>query len=122
MAMFDDAEVGDKVWSVVEGWGVVKEIHKNSNFPLLVSFKSRNFSCGYTFEGKSSLVDNGPSLFWKEQTFDLSRPKWKADWIAGRSDEGNYFFYNNISSKEIENDMQKYEYDWKFEIPGTREG
>jgi hypothetical protein len=52
MAMFDDAKVGDRVWSHFFGWGIIKSIYSDRS-PICIEFESRpNEEFYYTREGK----------------------------------------------------------------------
>jgi len=73
--MFEDAKVGDRVWSIVYGWGKIKQADVDivgPDFKLEVEFlnsRDRNEShiyIVYTLEGKNGLSDKYPTLFWDE--------------------------------------------------------
>ena len=63
--MFKDARVGDKVWSVSQGWGVIVDINK-SEYPVVVEFKESGTRRVFTYEGRWVATDPYPSLFWDE--------------------------------------------------------
>lgn len=66
--MFKNAKVGDKVWSISRGWGVVIDIYNRSTYSIKVRFdKGGNFS--YTCEGRYLEDDLNPALFWDEVRF-----------------------------------------------------
>ena len=76
-AMFKDAKVGDKVWSVQEGWGEISQIAPTSAWPVRVEFPNKN-SNSYTFDGKEYECHDLPTLFWDEVKIDPPpRPKRK---------------------------------------------
>ncbi len=62
--MFSNAKVGDRVWSVANGWGTIIRIDLN-RFPIVVDFTNSVRSC-YTKEGIFTPNDAIPSLFWNE--------------------------------------------------------
>jgi len=73
---FENARVGDRVWSVEYGWGTVESVSKGV-YPVVVSF-----DCGidvtYTFSGmpRSSGLQ---TLFWDEVKIEAPpRPKRKS--------------------------------------------
>lgn len=61
-------KVGDKVWQHRLGETVVVEIYINDMYPIVTEDSS------YSTDGKLYLSDKYPSLFWKEQSFDKSKP------------------------------------------------
>lgn len=66
---FSNARAGDRVYSVVYGWGTVREIDRKLPFPLRVLFDiyadDPDFHV-YPFNGKFSKHDPMPTLFWSE--------------------------------------------------------
>ena len=63
--MFKDARVGDRVWSVSQGWGVIADINK-SKYPVVVEFKESGTRRVFTYEGRWVATDSYPTLFWDE--------------------------------------------------------
>lgn len=62
--MFADVRVGDKVWDIRKGWGVVDELEYYSDYPVCVDF---GHGCEtYTLEGYCSEDDVNPTLLWDE--------------------------------------------------------
>ena len=63
---FSDAKVGDRVWSITNGWGVVKDRRTPYyHYPLNVKFEDG--SCRlYTLWGRLHIEDQNPTLFWDE--------------------------------------------------------
>lgn len=63
---FSDAKVGDRVWSITNGWGVVKERRSSHyQYPLNIGFEGG--SCRlYTLWGRLHIEDQNPTLFWDE--------------------------------------------------------
>ena len=70
MSKFENAEVGNRVWSSKHGWGRITKIDKSKVFNLLVaSFllpDNTPIEITYTFDGRESLFDLHPTLFWNE--------------------------------------------------------
>lgn len=62
--VFADIKVGDKVWNIRLGWGVVRELMNLSDYPIYVSFERGAGT--YTWDGYYILEDLNPSLFWDE--------------------------------------------------------
>jgi hypothetical protein len=88
---FENARVGDRVWSVEYGWGTVESVSKGV-YPVVVSF-----DCGidvtYTFSGmpRSSGLQ---TLFWDEVKIEAPpRPRRKVK----RTIEG----WANVYSNEL---------------------
>jgi hypothetical protein len=69
---FEDAKVGDKVYSVTFGWGEIEQINPSDNYSIHVSFDSINgeieiFTCeGYFYDNVHI-----QSLFWDEIIFEV---------------------------------------------------
>lgn len=63
-AMFANVKVGDKVWDIRMGWGVVDELELDSYYPISVDFT--HVGDTYTLEGFHRDTDVNPSLFWDE--------------------------------------------------------
>lgn len=61
-------KIGDKVWNSRQGWELVRCINPKDVYPIETDTS--------TFEegGFKMVGDKYPSLFWKEQTFDLTKP------------------------------------------------
>lgn len=66
MAKFSNARKGDRVWSIIYGYGEIIAVYNaNNECPLDVMFdggKTRS----YTFDGKYNTDCNHPELFWNE--------------------------------------------------------
>lgn len=63
--MFENAKVGDRVWSIQQGWGTIVNTTFTELYPILVNFGYKT-SMSYTNEGKVRYNDISPSLFWNE--------------------------------------------------------
>lgn len=93
---FHDAEVGDRVWSSVHGWGEVVGI---GNVELMPSIKVRFklcTACWFTLDGRSNVTQNR-TLFWDEILMvPPPKPKKKVkvrQWVI--CDNGNYRVTSN---------------------------
>jgi hypothetical protein len=70
---FENAKIGDKVYSTVLGWGEIESIDMSNSYPILVRFFHDNSSTGYTIEGY--YYSNIPiqSLFWDEVVIEAPK-------------------------------------------------
>jgi hypothetical protein len=66
--MFENAQIGDRVWSLRYGWGIIKHIRPNTKRVLEVFFSINVNStlADFTTDGKRSVWDLHPELFWNE--------------------------------------------------------
>ena len=64
MAKFDNAKVGDKVWSVICGDGIIVPINVNCQYPITVRFKEHP-NKSFDMEGRS-YINYNPELFWNK--------------------------------------------------------
>ena len=63
---FTDAKAGDRVWSITEGWGVIRERREPLyQYPLTVDFENGSYRA-YTLWGRLYISDLNPTLFWDE--------------------------------------------------------
>jgi len=67
-------KAGERVWHIWFGWGVLEE-SSNDVYPL--SFRSDTGVLSGTFnnDGKEHISNINPTIFYKEQTFDTSKPE-----------------------------------------------
>lgn len=107
--MFADVKVGDRVWSVLCGWGVVVDID-TSHYPVDVNFDAGSCDC-FTFEGKQEIRDTSPALFWDEiKIVPPPRPKRKVTktlegWInlyPGGSTSGNLHPTESVADQKAD--------------------
>jgi len=76
---------GDKVYSILKGWGEVKTIEENprlDNYPLYVKFNNRGYE-NFTEDGKNIVSDLIPELYHTEPIITV--PKRRVEhkgWIA----------------------------------------
>ena len=69
--MFENAEVGDRVYDIRYGWGSIQFIGKNSQYPISVVFdlkytNNKEITECYTDTGCFSTRSGKPVLFWNE--------------------------------------------------------
>ena len=70
----EEIKPGDRVWDIIEGWGIVERIDSN-NFPIVVSGHS------YNSKGKDNTLDINPTIFWDEvHITPPPKPKPEIDW------------------------------------------
>lgn len=62
---FETAKVGDKVWSVEYGWGVIRHTTYTQAAPILVVFNITDINNKYRQNGKRLYSEN-QTLFWDE--------------------------------------------------------
>ena len=106
---FEDAQVGDRVWDFLCGWGTIININKDEGYPMKIKFDNyRNRYETYTLDGKN-YVENNPSLFWNEikfeipeKPFDLEKELKKLEIKDFIVEEFNYNLYWCNKSKKIE--------------------
>lgn len=67
-------KAGERVWHLMFGWGVLEE-SSNDVYPL--SFRSDTGILSGTFnnDGKEHVRNINPTIFYKEQTLDMSKPE-----------------------------------------------
>ena len=64
--MFKNAKVGDRVFSLLNGWGTVDEVEMgHSSYPISVDFDSGKID-RFTSCGKCMVFHSNPVLFWDE--------------------------------------------------------
>ena len=68
-------KAGERVWHSRKGWGVLKEGEVNSVYPLWFIPDSNGLNCGLLNDGYEKVDDLFPSIFYKPQTFDMSKPE-----------------------------------------------
>jgi hypothetical protein len=65
MNTFENAQIGDRVWSILCGWGTIVLIEDRS---VHVVFKDPRNMQIFTFCGRHDIEDLNPTLFWGEMT------------------------------------------------------
>ncbi len=74
-------KVGDKVWAINNGWGVVRRIDECQQYPVVVKFVKRDLAITYTLEGIEALGERR-TLFFEEIPIPesaLISPRWRAE-------------------------------------------
>lgn len=71
--MFSQAKIDDRVWSLIDGWGIVIENYSKKDYPILVKFDDGKYN-RFTIEGKCSIFNLNPTLFWNEIKFEIPQP------------------------------------------------
>lgn len=103
--MFADIKVGDKVWDIRQGWGVVCGLTQRIDYPIDVEFGEEYNS--YTRGGFCHLDDINPTLFWDEIKIEVP-PKPLPDlsvdtkvivWNKTTPKTKRYFSHFNASGK-----------------------
>ena len=66
MTDLSKAQVGDKIWHVVHGWGVISDTSYSNSYPVVVDFIN-NDKYSFDLSGKQHSTNLLPSLYWEEQ-------------------------------------------------------
>jgi len=69
---FENAKVGDKVWSSVAGWGEIVGVDHESSYGISVELKS--YRNTFTKTGKSFSTNEYRTLFWAERKWADDTP------------------------------------------------
>lgn len=69
--MFRNAKVGDRVWDFRFGWGNIKKIDLDKDYPICVELYNNTQT--YTTDGKYREFDKNPVLFWDEIKFEIPK-------------------------------------------------
>lgn len=128
MAKFENAKVGDRVFSTIYGWGEIIEINKNECYALCAKFPYSDIgtvTISYTFDGRASTRNKYPTLFWNEFHIPTEEEDKKPFNLVE-------FLRENLEPKEfvykeknifLNYDYQKEEVNWDYikedEIMGT---
>jgi hypothetical protein len=73
---FENAKIGDRVYSPTFGWGKIEHTNRNTRHPIQVRFFHDNYFSGYTIEGYYYIDLPVQSLFWDEVTIEApTKPK-----------------------------------------------
>lgn len=85
-AYFDGVKVGDKVWSIEYGWGVIhKVLNSNRVEYVRVDFPNNQTYNEYYLNGKrNSLATTMQTLFWDEVKFEA--PKKPEKWVTKKGE------------------------------------
>jgi hypothetical protein len=69
---FEKAQVGDKVWSVRYGHGIVAALYSDPDYPLVIKFTKFLNSKSYTLQG-NEFHHELQTLFWQEIKFEVPK-------------------------------------------------
>lgn len=103
--MFKDAKVGDRVWSMVDGWGVIIT-YNTLKFPgYHIEVKFDVSSEAFTYGGKALISNINPTLFWDEIKFEIPKkplPKLDVDtrvrvWDGDNKDNSARRYFSHFS-------------------------
>lgn len=101
MSKFDNAKVGDKVFSTVYGWGVIILVSQlDQEFPIIVEFdtgKRKN----YRDDGKNFFSEKYPNLYWNEVKLPTEKEDKKPFDLVE-------FLRENLSKQEFINERINY--------------
>jgi hypothetical protein len=108
---FENARVGDRVWSVIHRWGRITKIDSDEDYPIEVKFDfEEQIVRNYDHYGKYVKRDPNPSLYWDEIKFKVPKkplPDLEVDtkvivWDDGDDDDDRhkrYFSHFNEDGK-----------------------
>jgi hypothetical protein len=99
--IFENAQVGDRVWSIRYGWGTINIIKDRK---IYVVFDHLNRPRIFTSQGKFYDDDLNPTLFWDEVKIDIPQKPIKMKLIHGvevpditfKPTSGEYFYYPSV--------------------------
>ena len=87
---FSNATVGDRVWSLLHGWGTVDDVDRYAEPEDVVALHVRfdiGEACWYNLEGRYSLGDLSPELYWgKVKIISPEEPDTLIDFIKRNLD------------------------------------
>lgn len=72
MKQFENAKVGDQVWSIKHGWGIITDIYADTHYPITVKYFTKSPS-NYTLDGKCNSSDLYPEIYWDVVTFEYPK-------------------------------------------------
>ena len=101
--MFKDVKIGDKLYSVEDGWGVLEDI-TDRDHPLTIQFDSCRKS--FTLDGKRYIDSKNPTLFWDKIEFEIPKrqlPDLKVDTPVLVWKSGEYVLKEKRHFKEFNN-------------------
>lgn len=93
---FSKSKIGDKVYSITEGNGVIIDIGSDDEYPIFVKFEKCNHRFTYTLDGKFNRYSKNPTLYWgnydSQDEFFKSDKKYEPSWYPK---VGELVFANN---------------------------
>lgn len=69
---FETAQIGDRVWSMKDGWGVIRDTNRSARYPIFVYFLSGDIEA-FTLGGFYDEDNVTQTLFWDEIVFDAPK-------------------------------------------------
>jgi hypothetical protein len=100
---FENAQVGDKVWSVRYGHGAIVALHIDPNYPVVVKFERQINLKTYTIQGKETEREL-QTLFWQEIKFEAPKQPPRMKLINGievpdisfQPEYAEYYYYPSL--------------------------
>jgi hypothetical protein len=116
MKTFENAQKGDRVWSIRHGWGVIKLIEDHK---IWVKFENLIWNI-FTFCGKLDIEDLNPTLFWDEVKFDIPQKPIKMKLVHGvevpdisfKPTLDDHFYYPSVDCINLHKLMTYNDYGW----------
>ena len=69
--MFKNVKIGDRLYSVEDGWGIVETIRTSGIYLLTIRFDYCSES--FTLDGKRCILSKNPTLFWDKIKFEIPK-------------------------------------------------
>jgi hypothetical protein len=102
-----NVKVGDRIWTIHEGWTEVQYIQPSSEYPIITNFS-------YTIDGKNHYSHKHPSAFLEypfERPIEKDTLVWFRDydyesWSVGyysHFNDGNHFCFNGSKKSDQTN-------------------
>lgn len=95
--------IGDKVWDMRFGWGVVKRYAEGRLYPVEVLFYGNGECNEFTDDGRYHTSDVSPTLFFEEIPIPetaLRKTKWRAD------NGCNYYFIDTFGDVVLDEELR----------------
>lgn len=80
--MFKRAKVGDRVYCLNHGYGRIRSVDAEEDYPIHVTFDTGKTDC-YTETGGVYTHSLQPSLYWDKPFLCTPKPPKRKYWIAG---------------------------------------
>lgn len=108
--VFKNAQVGDRAFDILRGWGTIIAIKLNQEYPIYFNADIDSF-CTFTLDGKRDKIDKNPTLFWNEvklptqeedkKPFDLESELKKLEIVEFKDSESNFSLFWNYCCNDI---------------------
>ncbi|MCI4409003.1 MAG: hypothetical protein JHC26_07915 [Thermofilum sp.] len=107
MTTFENAKIGDRVFSHTFGWGVIDEINEDSSYPIMVSFDTDYDS--FTMEGVYRKGTPIQCLFWDEVKIEAPKKPIKMKLVNGvevpditfKPTSGEHFYHPSLDCMHL---------------------